>query len=226
MMVHTNKFYLLGSGWISATGYGFFGDKPRFSKNTDFMYPDLKAYLPELPSRFGRFDSYTKLTFSTAVLALHDANLLERDGKKNIGIIVGSSSGVDDNDISYFETTRDGNGAFTSPNLFSYTLPNVALGEIAVYFNLVGPTFCVGNNHSIPGSDLVLPALSLLQSGECSTILVGWVDVAENTRIQSSNTLKGAAFTLLTAVKDDMVKAEYEYNYGIAFTDFLGGYNE
>lgn len=223
-MNQDEKFYCLGSGWISALGNGVFGTKPRFSNEaTDFIYPELQEYIQELPPRFGRFDVYTKVSFAAAVLALKDAGLLQREGKKNIGIVVGSTSSVYDDDIAYFESTREAKGTFTSPNLFSYTLPNVALGEIAVYFGFIGPTFCVGNDHHAnPGSQVFPAALSLLASRQCERILVGWVEVAQKTN-DNANYLKGAAFSVLTMTKTIDVKAKFHLIKNIRFLELFKG---
>lgn len=220
-MIKEQKLYVLGSGWISAAGYGLFGSKPQYlDEPADFQYPPLEEYIQDLPSRFGRFDLYTKVCFATAVLALKDAGLLERDGKKNIGIVVGSYSGVFDNDLTYYETTQEAKGEFASPNLFSYTLPNVALGEIAVYFGFVGPTFCVGNDPANPGLELMPAAYSLLASKQCSSILVGWAEVAKNLNT-NCELPKGAAFALLTMDKNKQAKAECLYGSNFRFSDLF-----
>jgi 3-oxoacyl-(acyl-carrier-protein) synthase len=220
-MTKAQKLYVLGSGWISTTGYGFYGSKPQFTnERTEFKCPPLEEYIDELPSRFGRFDQYTKLCFSAAVLALKDAGRLQRDGKKNVGIIVGSYSGVYDNDLNYYQTTQEAQGEFSSPNLFSYTLPNVALGEIAVYFGFVGPTFCVGNDPANPGLELIPAVLSLLAAEQVDCILAGWAEVAQN--LQDGTPLpKGAAFSLLTLDQTDQVKAECLVGSDFQFTDLF-----
>lgn len=220
-MIKEQKFYCLGSGWISALGYGLFGSNPQFSKeNMHFKYPELQEYIEELPSRFGRFDLYSKVCFGTAILALKDAKMLSRAGKKNIGIVVGSHSGVYDNDISYFESTQEAKGAFASPNLFSYTLPNVALGEIAVFFNFIGPTLCVGNNPANPGLDVISAALSLLEAKQCESILVGWVEVAQNMK-GNENLPKGAAFAVLTLNETSETKVKLSFNQDFRFLYML-----
>jgi hypothetical protein len=222
-MIKERKFYSLGSGWISALGHGLFGSKPQFSnEDVHFSYPELQEYIDDLPSRFGRFDVYTKVCFSTAVLALNDAGLLQREGKKNIGIVVGSSTGVYDNDLSYFESTREAKGAFTSPNLFSYTLPNVALGEIAVFFNFIGPSFCVGNDPAHPGLDVIPAALSLMESKQCVSTLVGWVEVSQNIK-NNQNVPKGAVFAVLTLDKTGKTKAEFSFNQNFRFVELCKG---
>jgi 3-oxoacyl-(acyl-carrier-protein) synthase len=222
-MITDRTFYILGSGWISAIGNGFFSSRPWFpNEDADFKYPDLQEHIQDLPSRYGRFDVYTKVCFSAAVLALKDAGLLQREEKKNIGIVTGSSSGVYDNDMAYFKSTMDGNGAFTSPNLFSYTLPNVALGEIAVFFGLTGPTFCVGNDPANPGSDLMPAALSLLDAKQCDKVLVGWVEVAQQISDRQSFP-KGGAFAVLTAEKTSQTKAEFSLHRGFRFLELFEG---
>ena len=222
-MISQEKFYLLGSGWISAFGYGFFGTKPQFSdSDVSFQYPEQENYIHELPGRFGRFDVYTKICFAAAVLALKDADMLAREEKKNIGIIVGSSSGVYDDDVAFFESTRQSKGEFASPNLFSYTLPNVALGEIAVFFKFSGPTFCVGNDHENPGLDVIPSALSLLASKQCGHVLVGWVEAAQNIR-NNENFSKGAAFAVLSAEKSEKSKSDFSFTQNFKFSELLKG---
>lgn len=215
-MNHAKKLYMLGSGWLSSLGYGRSDSIPRFThEDADLQYPELLEYIPELPPRHGRFDTYTKVCFSAAVLALYDADLLRRDERKNIGIVVGSSSGVYDNDLIYYESTQAANGAFTSPNLFSYTLPNVALGEIAVYAQFIGPSFCVGNDPAHPGLEAVTVARTLLESGQCESVLAGWVEVAR--RIPDHRRFpKGAAFAVLTGDRSGQprkrVTVEFPYS--------------
>ena len=210
-MNHAKKLYMLGSGWLSSLGYGRSDSIPRFTRDdADLQYPDMLEYIPELPPRHGRFDTYTNACFSAAVLALYDANLLRGDGRRNIGIVVGSSFGVHDNDLIYYESTQAADGAFTSPNLFSYTLPNVALGEIAVYARFIGPSFCVGNDPAHPGLEAVGAARTLLASGQCESVLAGWVEVAR--RIPDQRRFpKGAALAVLTGDRQGGSRKELLY---------------
>lgn len=165
--------------------------------DADLQLPDLSEYLSELPKRYGRFDLYTKVTFATAVVTLHSAGILADGIRKNIGIVIGSSSSVHDNDVAYYETTLENNGAFTGPNLFSYTLPIVALGEIAVFYKFIGPTLCVGNDFDNPGKTAFECAESLLNAGQCDAVLTGWVEVSQKLKT-SAEQLRGAKLTLIT----------------------------
>ena len=225
-MIGQEKFYLLGSGWISAFGNGFCGSRPQFS-NSDvrFQYPELEKYIPELPGRFGRFDVYTKVCFAAAVLALKDADMLEGirgKEKKSIGIILGSSSGVYDDDLAFFESARESKGEFSSPNLFSYTLPNVALGEITVFFKFSGPTFCVGNDHERPGITGIPAALSLLVSKQCERVLVGWVEASQNIS-HHEKFPKGAAFAVLSMEMTGKSKGVFSFNQEFNFSELFEG---
>ena len=221
-MSEQGKFYIMGSGWISALGYGFFGSQPQFSDDDlNFQYPDLLEYIPELPGRFGRFDIYTRLCFSAAVLALKDAGMIEREGKQNVGVIVGSSSGVYDDDLAFFESTRESGGEFASPNLFSYTLPNVALGEIAVFNGFTGPSFCVGNQPDDPGLSVIPAALSLLESGQWERIVVGWVEASSKIK-KHQHFPKGAAFSVLSSVGNSKSKAAFTFDQHFHFTKLFG----
>jgi 3-oxoacyl-(acyl-carrier-protein) synthase len=219
-MTSQKKFYILGSGWVSTLGNGLSGSQPRFSiADVDFQYPELEGLISGLPSRYGRFDVYTKVCFSTAVLALHDAGLLQGQGKRDMGIVVGSHSGVYDNDMAFYKTTLEAGGEFSSPNLFSYTLPNVALGEIAVFFQLTGPSFCVGNDPNNPGLAALNAGLSLLDSKQCTHILVGWAETTQSITKFS----KGAAFAVLTLEPTGNFKAEYLTNQGLGFLELFEG---
>lgn len=217
-MNQAQKLYLLGSGWLSTQGFGTFAQLPRFSKEQGaYQYPKLEDYLSELPGRFGRFDVYTKVCFATAVLAINDGGILQREGKKNIGVVLGSASGVYDNDLDFFRSTGEAQGEFSSPNLFTYTLPIVALGEIAVYYNFIGPTFCVGNDPEHPGREALGAALALLETGQCHSVLTGWVEVA-NKLENNENVSKGAAFALLTKHQTGKAKGEWQFDQNYEFS--------
>lgn len=203
--------FLRGGGWISSEAYGSLAARPRFSVDSiAFQYPDLKSTLDELPARFGRFDTYTRLVFSSAVLALSDAGMLGRDDLKDVGVIVASRGECYDMDSEYYETTIDGAGEFTSPNLFSYTLPNVVLGEIAVYFRFTGPTFCTGNEKGAEGAAALDAAYAMLRAGRTKRVLVSFCESAE--RLSDTKDFpKGAQCVVLSTEKRDTHKRSYTF---------------
>lgn len=208
-MISKEKIYVQGCGWISTEGCGQYGSKPVFTLVPGpYRYPDLGAVIAGIPSRYGRFDDYTRLCFGASALALHDAGMEARVEKENIGIVIGTRAGSADGDDLFFESTRESEGEFSSPNTFSYTLPNVALGEVAVFFKLNGPTFCTGNDPDAPGRESVNAVLSMILAGVCQTALVGWVETAKNDK-KIAPFPKGAFLAVLSSGKNGKTKAEF-----------------
>ena len=141
--------FVTGVGWISAQSMGqgrkniFFqmdtGELPSISRPPYFEQGIFKSSYP----RFSRMDEFSRLGVSAVGLALQDAGLDGRISKKGMGIVVTTVYGCLHTDLDYFETVTPENGAFASPALFSYTLPNCFLGEAASRFGLTGPGYVV-----------------------------------------------------------------------------------
>jgi 3-oxoacyl-(acyl-carrier-protein) synthase len=138
-----------------------------------FQLPPLNTVLVKRSSRFGRFDKYTRLGCAAAGLALHDAALVASG--RRVGFIVAGQYGSFVTDLAFYETTA-GNGQFASPNLFSYTLPNIMIGESALQFGLTGPTYCLDSDQG-RGLAALSEGAWLLERDEADAILVGWLEV-------------------------------------------------
>ncbi len=102
-----------------------------------------KAVFEKPYPRFSRMDEFSRLGVSAIGLALQDAGLDQWRSKREMGIVVNTVYGCLHTDLDYFETVMPENGAFASPALFSYTLPNCFLGEAASRFGLTGPGYVV-----------------------------------------------------------------------------------
>lgn len=139
-----------------------------------FLLPPLSTVLARKSSRFGRFDQYTRLGCAAAGLALHDAGLVAA-GQRRIGFILAGQYGSFVTDLAFYETTA-GHGQFASPNLFSYTLPNIMIGECALQFGLTGPTYCLDTDRG-RGIGALSEAAWLLAEEEVDALLVGWLEV-------------------------------------------------
>jgi 3-oxoacyl-[acyl-carrier-protein] synthase II len=141
--------FVTGVGWISAQSMGegrkntLFqmdsGELPSISRPPCFEQGVFKSAYP----RFSRMDEFSRLGVSAVGLALQDAGLDRRISKQRMGIVVTTVYGCLHTDLDYFETVMPENGAFASPALFSYTLPNCFLGEAASRFGLTGPGYVV-----------------------------------------------------------------------------------
>ncbi len=137
---------LVGQGWKAAETY---------------QQDDLRRR-PAI--HFGRLDNYSKLGFAAITFALRDAQMDQWVKKRPIGIIASTVYGCLATDIDYYETVVPEGGAFASPSLFAYTLPNVYLGEVATHFGLTGQTFVINEPESSGIAGLRM-ALNNIMSG-------------------------------------------------------------
>lgn len=174
--------WLTGGAWISSAGHGVLGDGKEIKIDSlEPVIPPAKEVFESPLARYGRFDTFTKLGCTAAALALKNAEPLESSSERspeahNTGMIISSLFEIMETDIDYYQTTLDEEGTLSSPNLFSYTLPVIVLGETAVHFKLTGPTFCVGEEIKEKGLNALRSAISILESGKASKMLVGWID--------------------------------------------------
>jgi len=140
-----------------------------------FKIPHLNSMFVKKASRFGRFDQYTRIGCAAAGLALHDASLDTTDRLRNIGFLLAGQYGSFITDLSFYKTTVNG-GQLASPNLFSYTLPNIVLGECGLKFGLMGPTFCLESNSGHVHEALRQAAI-YLEDSSIEAMLVGWLEI-------------------------------------------------
>lgn len=108
---------------------------------------DTKALLGSIPGRWGRMPPLSRAVIVEVGRILKDAGFLENGRNlayqgKNVGLIGGTRKGSLVTDLD-FAATFSQNSKFTSPALFGYTLPNIALAEAAGHYGLVGPVYAV-----------------------------------------------------------------------------------
>lgn len=206
--------WITGGAWITPHGYGCMGEgkMPVLGTGTPVLPPDRGLFPHPLP-RYGRFDMYTRLGCAAAALTLKDAGLREGEGAEPIGMVVSSIYEVIETDMAYYQTTLEQGGVLSSPNLFSYTLPVIMLGECAVLFHLTGPTFCVGES-SGPGINALQNAASVMASGKAGRMLTGWIDSPPvNMGVTEAQPLAGAIFVILDAMPGNVVSFRTKMTY-------------
>ena len=176
-MTKSKKINILGGGWVTVSGFGRLSEKQNFKLSEGrTQIPKAKEIFSEPLSRYGRFDQYTKLGCAAIALALKDAALHESIEKRPVGVIVSTVYECFESDLAFYQTSLEEDGFFSSPNLFSYTLPGIVIGESAIYFKLTGPTFTVGDYLEQKGLNALVTGLNLLNSGACDTVVAGWLD--------------------------------------------------
>lgn len=136
--------------------------------------PDLFSTLTKFFPRFGRFDRYTRWGCAASYLALREAGLETVKRWKNTGFLLSGQYGSFITDLSYYSTTNDG-GALASAQLFSYTLPNIIIGECALRFGLTGPTYCL-DSEGDRGREALRQAAFYLRRDLAEAMLVGWLE--------------------------------------------------
>ncbi len=167
---------LTGGGFVTASGWGKIKDKlhlPKKSARVTIPGPD--KIFPKVPQRWGRFDNFTRMGCAAAALALQDAGYAGSNDAI-CGMLVASFYDTVNTDREYYRTTIEQEGALSSPNLFSYTLPVIVLGECCVAFKLRGPTFCVGDNQGAKGLSAITSAVRLIEAGKADQMLAGLVE--------------------------------------------------
>ncbi len=191
------EFTLLGGSWISGRNSGTLrqGGRPVLSAEKCVL-PPPSGLFPETPGRYGRFDDYTRLGCAAAAMAVRDAGL-EWPIPASTGIVVSTRFECLQTDLEYYGTTLENEGMFTSPNLFSYTLPGIVLGECAILFKLRGPAFTVGESGE-PGFSALETAMDLLQGGMAKMMAAGWLDVPPPSLQQTEGACQGAVFVILS----------------------------
>lgn len=219
--------WITGGAWISSAGHGVLGDGKEIQiDDSEPVIPPAKEVFDSPLARYGRFDIFTKLGCTAAALALKNTGPPEisaesMEGENSTGMIISSLFEIMETDIDYYQTTLDEDGTLSSPNLFSYTLPVIVLGETAVHFKLTGPTFCVGEEVKEKGLNAIRSAMSILNSGKASKMLVGWIDSppADIKTGDGEKSDKGAVFLILDRAPNKSLSSlkEVSYNDGALF---------
>lgn len=218
---------VIGGGWVTAVSFGRMTamtdqNKPALIEGDPVISPANKIY-SELPVRYRRFDTYSKVGCAAIALALKDAGVNQADTRQPIGIVAGTRFGCCKTDLAYFDTAKDNGGVFASPNLFSFTLPGIAIGEAAIHFKLTGPVFTVGDTSINRGCTALGIAVDLLASGTCRTIVAGWMDVWEmspQARPSNAESLQGAIFVVLSTDYQEKSVLRIEQKKFALFTAF------
>lgn len=201
--------FVTGGAWVTALGYGRLseGGLPVFSPGP-LITPPASEIFSQPHSRYGRFDAYTRAGCAAVALTLRDAGFQRAGGTEAAGMVVSTACEVMDTDAAYYATTLQEGGALSSPNLFSYTLPVIVLGECAVLFNLTGPTFCVGEGGGL-GIRALESAASMIRSGKAGAMIAGWIDCLPDGCAGAT----GAIFVMLEAKPGGAVQRHRKITY-------------
>lgn len=128
--------------------------------------------------RFHKMDLMGKLLFAATELLLDGCHQVEDEDGRAVLLFNASSSVLCDR--RHIASFSGGDGFFPSPSVFLYTLPNVAVGEIAIRHGIKGETSLMildGRNDAL--MDAVVNAAFI--GSDVGNMITGWIDCpAEN----------------------------------------------
>jgi len=146
------------------------------NNNTDLagflisIYQHFKLNYP----KYYKMDNLSKLGWLTAEILLKGSFDKERYKPEEIGIVLANANSSLDDDIKYFETTKD----IASPSLFVYTLPNIVIGEICIRYNFKGEhAFFI--QEAFDAGFMKQQVDYLFDKNILQACICGWVDVLE-----------------------------------------------
>ena len=217
------QIWLTGGGWITAAGHGQLrGPAAPACPAGEVKLPPPREIFSERLPRWGRYDDYTRCGLIGLALALRDAGLEAGGERRPIGLVTASALDCFATDVAYYQTTLEQGGGLASPNLFSYTLPGIMLGEAAILFQLGGPTLCVGEAGGC-GMAALACALDLMHDGAAPIMVAGWVDCIGDAPFRlelGADQPQGAAFVVLATEPKRPVESDRTlvYNQGKLLT--------
>lgn len=162
---------------VFLSSYGFihpggFGGRDRSLKNhsPEERPPKWRTVSDRACDRFGRLDPLSK--YVLIAVEMLDLRLpSEGDPYEDMAIILGTGYGSISVDMDFYHTVTEGGGP--SPKLFTYTLPNVAMAEVAIRYQIQGMNLCLMAG---PQSGLLAlwRGVKLLEQGELeSCVCIG-----------------------------------------------------
>ena len=125
--------------------------------------------------KFFKMDNLSKLGFLGAEMICDGMNIRDRYRGEDIAIILQNGSSSLETDEKHQETIRDRDNYFPSPSVFVYTLPNIAVGEIAIRHQVEGENAVLISERFDP--EVLAETVSGLFSGKKARLaLAGWTE--------------------------------------------------
>lgn len=180
---HTSKSTKIVSQCsVNASGVELDGERVFANEPTD-DFPTFirKAYtsLDLAYRKFYKMDDLSKLGFITTAWLTRSVDGFAGLPPKSKGVIMANRSASLDTDIHYHRNLDAVGDRETSPAIFVYTLPNVMLGEICIYWRMKGEnTFFIQRE---PDKDFLIQyAGMVMDEQDLNYCIVGWCDLLGN----------------------------------------------
>lgn len=164
------------AAWFCADHHGFFQPAGRSfaERSPDFS---TNAEIPALVAKpvkyYSRMTPETRCCLFAASIALKNSPL--EPASQEIGLLSTGSDGVLRANTEYFHDYLANGRTLGRGNLFIYTLPTSALGELAIALGLTGPSMFIQSIES-PLANLAQIASQMISTNEAAGFLALWSD--------------------------------------------------
>ena len=140
----------------------------RVSLDSGDSLEDIYRTRLESYPKFHKMDMLAKLSYVASELVLKECPAVHPDA-----IILFNSTSSILQDLKHIGTIGNPEEFFPSPSIFLYTLPNLAVGEIAIRDNIKGETSLYILDRKNPG---LMDSIVEASVPRGATVLTGWVD--------------------------------------------------
>lgn len=142
--------------------------------NNDVQGEDLltllyKSHIGDYP-KFYKMDTLSKLFFVATHFLLKDYSL---DLSPNLKILLFNKTSSILSDKKHIKTYSENNGFYPSPSTFLYTLPNIAIGEVAIKYNITGETTLYILSDK---DESIMDDILCVTKSSSHNILIGWME--------------------------------------------------
>ena len=143
---------------------------------SDF-FQELYRFLEINYQKFFKMDMLSKMLFLATEALLKGSGLSSTEANSNVAVVLYNSHSSFYTDKQFQETIRS-DAFFPSPSLFVYTLPNMALGEVAIRNKFMGEncTFITPNFDQ----ERCVEYVSAIMKGTYSHVICGWFDLLDD----------------------------------------------
>ncbi len=125
--------------------------------------------------KFFKMDLLCRVGFVASELLLQKESAERFVPRDDRAVILAGRYGCIYGDKAYEDTIRPEN-YYPSPSLFTYTLPNIVTGEIAIRNKYLGETMYYALEHE----EQLLPLVEATLSDKITSVLGGWIDAVDN----------------------------------------------
>ena len=138
------------------------------------FFQELYRFFEINYQRFFKMDMLSKTLFLASEALIRDSILLPKTENQHVALVFCNSHSSIYSD-KQFQATIQSDAYFPSPSHFIYTLPNIALGEVAIRNKFMGEN-CTFITPELDAKLCVDYVSALFNRGIYSHIICGWVD--------------------------------------------------